>query len=220
MAKRATTSDAASPINLAKEKLEESQITIEQAKALGMEFLDPIATRQLGENFSAYPSIKINYFDPHTGAAMRPRAKWPEFFRVRYLYPAHLTPDERAKLPRYSQLSGVGACAYFPSCMPWPEIMQDAAQQFEPADTGQIQIQHHKIRPLGLHQNQGIPPVRRLEDGPLRQRGKQTAQPDAYDRVVVDQQRFHAAASAGRRAVTVIPRPPSRAAIANVPACA
>ena len=124
MAKRGTV-DVVSPVSLARIKLEESQITLEQAKSLKIEILDAVQTRLLGENFTATPSLKINYVSPHTGKAARARNQWPEFYRVRYLYPPNLTPEQREKLPRYSQMSGVGACAYFPTCVAWAEICRD-----------------------------------------------------------------------------------------------
>ena len=113
-------------LELARRKLEESQITIAQAKALVMEVLDATETRMLGVTFNATPSIKINYVDPRTQALMRARPNWPAFFRARYLYPEGAQhPPGQDKLQRYAQEPGTGTCAYFPNVTDWPEIFKD-----------------------------------------------------------------------------------------------
>ena len=77
-------SKASGETKLAVEKLATSGLTLKNAIDLGMEFLSPDQTSKLHNSFDAKASIKLNYFDL-AGQKLKPRPKWPAFYRIRYL---------------------------------------------------------------------------------------------------------------------------------------
>ena len=98
---------------LAEEKLAGSGITMSQAKALGIEVLEPDDTLDLvGKGRAA---IKFNYYD-HKGQLLSAWPKHPPFWRVRLLgNPASFN----AESPKYLQAPGSTVCAYLPKCQDW-----------------------------------------------------------------------------------------------------
>jgi len=124
---------APADVKLAMVKLQSSGLTMEDAIALGMQFLSPDQTSKLHKSFDAKTSIKINYFGLD-GKPMRPRPKWPEFYRLRYLESGDREgrvtfsqqTDEKPK--RYVNEPEAGVAAYFPRTVDWEDIAQDTAQ--------------------------------------------------------------------------------------------
>lgn len=108
---------------LAAEKLAASELTLEEASRLGMEFLEPHQTAALGHE--PLRSLKINYFDIDG----KPAIDWPKhppFYRLRYLEePNGFDKLTEGKAQRYTQPIDTACCAYFPNSQPWPDLAQD-----------------------------------------------------------------------------------------------
>lgn len=103
-------------------KLEGSAITVDQAAAAGISYIDNAKKLSLG--FSRVAAIVITYMDPLTGAAMT-YGDGKEFHRVRYLGEVK---NKEGKVIRYSQAKGSPVRAYFPNCVDWADIVASAAQ--------------------------------------------------------------------------------------------
>ena len=105
---------------LAEAKLAGSDLTMADAKALGIDVLSPEATEALGQ--PALPALRFNYYAP-TGEPMRdwPGADRAPFYRLRFLEVKKdfnaVNPDARPL--RYVQPVGTACCAYFPRTTDW-----------------------------------------------------------------------------------------------------
>lgn len=111
---------------LAKEKLAQSELSLEAAELLGMEVLEPAQTAALG--FEPLCALKINYFD----LKGKPASDWPKappFYRLRYLEESN-TFDKvtSAKAQRYTQAPNTVCCAYFPNNVDWESLAKDPNQ--------------------------------------------------------------------------------------------
>lgn len=107
---------------LARAKLEESGLTVDDAKRLGISWHTPEETRALCSSFWGLPSLKIPYHDPRSGAPASSAPKWPSFYRVRALRAPAPLPDDFKK---YLQAPDTGVCAYFPRLIDWKPIISD-----------------------------------------------------------------------------------------------
>lgn len=113
---------------LAAAKFASSGLDVADAVKLGMDALTPFQTQSLSKGFHEVPSIRIPYFDPRNPLKpLRPRADWPDFFRLRYLKepPQGFVPS---KPLRYVQPAHSGVCAYFPRNLDWSAILDDFSQ--------------------------------------------------------------------------------------------
>lgn len=104
---RAVKSDA---VEACLKKLSESGLDEEDAKALGLEFLEPKEAKSLGDWSFGFPTIKINYFGWDNQSI--------NWYRVRYLG----TPTDGKKQLRYLQPPGTGVRAYFPRTIKWSDL--------------------------------------------------------------------------------------------------
>jgi len=113
-------------LQLAKDKLQTSGLTVADAEILGIEFLDAAKTAQAHKAFKALTSLKINYYSPIDGKPLSPWPKWPAFYRIRYLeQPADFNQLTEAKPMRYVNEPGAGVAAYFPRNVDWSTIIAD-----------------------------------------------------------------------------------------------
>lgn len=114
-------------IKLAEERLQQSGLEGVSLASLHMEVLTATETDALAPHFPKIASLLINYMDPFTNQAtaqpMRHRPLWPGFKRIRILGPAPM--DTRGKPLRYMQSTGIGVCAYFPTCIDWMPVLND-----------------------------------------------------------------------------------------------
>lgn len=126
-------SKASGETKLAVEKLATSGLTLKNAIDLGMEFLSPDQTSKLHNSFDAKASIKLNYFDL-AGQKLKPRPKWPAFYRIRYLENesknavASFSQQAEEKPKRYTNEPEAGVAAYFPKVVDWFDIAGDPGQ--------------------------------------------------------------------------------------------
>ncbi len=115
---------------LAIDKLKSSGLDKFTVQELCMQPLTAEQTAAIGPNFSACPSLRINYMDPYVENApaqpLRHRPMAPGFFRVRYLGP-NLPTSRDGKPIRYMQPSNIGVCAYFPPLLDWATILADSS---------------------------------------------------------------------------------------------
>lgn len=114
---------------LALDKLATSGLTPEDAKLLGVEYINDCS--KLNPKFQAVPGLKIPYFCPETGDPLSARPKWPEFYRLRYLAQDTTSFDSQTetKGQRYTQPAGTGVCAYFPMNQEdWADLIEDTDQ--------------------------------------------------------------------------------------------
>ncbi len=109
-------------LDLAKEKLALSELSLEDAQELGMEILTAAQTQALG--FDPLPSIKLNYFDIDG----KPATDWPKgkpFYRIRYLgEPNTFAKVSTEKPQRYTQPADTACCAYFPKSVDWTHLLK------------------------------------------------------------------------------------------------
>jgi len=110
---------------LAEAKLATSGLDVADAIKLRYEALAPAQTKALHPSFEALWSLKIPYFDPRNLAKpLAAHAKWPGFYRLRYLRPHGDGKDD----VRYTNEPAAGVVAYFPPNVDWPAILPDADQ--------------------------------------------------------------------------------------------
>ena len=111
-------------LDLAKNKLASSGLTPADAERLGIQPpFEASETAAIDPSFHAAPSLRINYFDPRNPSKpLSARPKWPPFFRIRYLAEVRL---KSGKVQRYSQPPDTGVCAYFPTNLEWPAVLDD-----------------------------------------------------------------------------------------------
>jgi hypothetical protein len=116
---------------LALAKLQSSGLTMEDAVELGMEIMSGFQTAKLHKTFSDKISIKLNYFGID-GQPLRPRPKWPEFYRIRYLEdvddPTTFAAQTDKKKLRYTNEPEAGIAAYMPRTLDWFDIAGDPDQ--------------------------------------------------------------------------------------------
>ncbi len=102
-------------------KLALSDLDLQDAQRLGIEFLSAAQVDDLG--FEKLPALKINYFDP----AGRPLSDWPKrppFYRLRYLAEKNdFKKFTDAKPQRYTQPPDSVCCAYFPKGTDWRVLL-------------------------------------------------------------------------------------------------
>ena len=112
---------------LAIDKLASSGLTLDDAKLLRIEYLNAEQTHEEHSSFSALPSLKFNYIDPHTGEPSRCAPGRPVFARYRYLKndPNDIAAAAKGKPRRYTNAPGVGVCAYFPTSIDWKAVLAD-----------------------------------------------------------------------------------------------
>ncbi len=106
---------------------------MEDMAALGMEVMSDYGTAQLHPSFTAKASLKINYYGID-GSPLKPRPKWPAFYRVRYLEdvsadeaPSFSQSADKKKI-RYVNEPDAGIAAYFPKIVDWFEIAADTSK--------------------------------------------------------------------------------------------
>ena len=113
-----------------KDKLDESGLTLADAKALGIEPLTRGQTADLHPAFQALQALKINYYD-HLGQPLPDRPASAPFYRIRYLEeppPSFADVGEKKKKPlRYTQPPGTLPVAYFPRSIPWAPLVTDTS---------------------------------------------------------------------------------------------
>lgn len=116
---------ASSAFELALAKLESSGLSEKDMQVLRMEALEPEETKKLHETFRPIAALKIPYFDPRDlSKPLSAKAKWPPFYRLRYLRPGGDAKDD----VRYTNEPGSGVVGYFPPSVDWPRIIQDPEQ--------------------------------------------------------------------------------------------
>lgn len=110
---------------LAADKLATSGLGVADAVKLRYEALSPAQTKALHPSFEPLWSLKIPYFNPtDLGKPLAAHAKWPGFYRLRYLRPGGDSKDD----VRYTNEPASGVVAYFPPNVDWPKIVPDAEQ--------------------------------------------------------------------------------------------
>lgn len=123
MAKRSNTSPA---MQLCINKMESSGLTEDDARALGIEFLEPSSTASLHGSFMAMASLKFNYFDLQS----RPLSDVPgggPYYRLRYLPAPGF--DAAAKMDRkYVQEPRTAPVAYYPKLSDWNVLTTDISE--------------------------------------------------------------------------------------------
>jgi hypothetical protein len=130
--KRATKSSvpkgSSAETKLGVEKLLTSGLSMQDAVDLGIEMLSGFQTAALHPSFAAKASLKLNYYDL-SGAPLKPRPKWPDFYRIRYLEDVTDEVSFEAatdKKPlRYTNEPEAGVAAYFPKIVDWFELAGD-----------------------------------------------------------------------------------------------
>lgn len=126
MARRKAPSEA---MELAIAKLESSGLTLDDARLLGIDVLEPRETAGLHPSFKDVPSLRFKYKNPWKPIeGLRPFPKWPEFYRLRYLrQPTDFTAITDKKPVRYVQEPNSGVCAYFPTIgdVQWAKVLKD-----------------------------------------------------------------------------------------------
>lgn len=126
---------APSSHELAVAKLESSGLTWADAKLLGITVHDSAA--DINEIFPPVPGIKFTYFDPLTFQPAEFANGWGPYYRVRRL---DSPPKEsgfakqaensgkKKKFTRFFQEESSGVMAYFPTNIPWEDIINDPGQ--------------------------------------------------------------------------------------------
>lgn len=104
-------------------KLLGSLLTEEDAKILGMEYLEAEETRKISK--VARPSIKLNYFNPTTKEPLADHKSCEPFYRLRYLTPPK-QPIITKNPMRYAQPPRTIPAAYYPMNIEWGPILCDA----------------------------------------------------------------------------------------------
>lgn len=106
---------------LFEERLAESGLTRDDAKALGLEPVD--SAKSLHPSFDDRPAMVIRYRFPTADRS-------PPFFRVRYLgpQPPGFADQSDAKPRRYAQEPGTGSRAYFPAPVDWGAVFSDPSR--------------------------------------------------------------------------------------------
>lgn len=108
------------------QKLEESGLTIEDAKLLGIKFLDRNQTAKCHPSFKSLKSLKLNYYDADGILAKFVDEK---FYRIRYLEKPQGFDGMTDKKPlRYVQPPGTRPFAYFPKNLKWRELINDPSE--------------------------------------------------------------------------------------------
>lgn len=117
---------------LAEEKLASSGLTLEDAKALGIEVLTGSEVLSLDPGYRKYnyAALKFIYRDPN-GADIRAHTKAAPFHRLRFLEAPKVDPTaaaltgKKAKPLRYVQPPETPPYPYYPSNQSWPELLAD-----------------------------------------------------------------------------------------------
>lgn len=111
-------------------KLESSGLDEDDARVLGIEFLEREQTDALDFSFHPLYALKLNYFDVF-GDPLPDWPSCPPFFRIRYLEEAHdfesIAKKKDDKPLRYTQPSNTVVTAYFPQNMDWADIAADVS---------------------------------------------------------------------------------------------
>lgn len=109
------------------EKLESSGLTIDDAKKLRIQVLSGEETAALSKSFKALPALRLNYYDPRDPQKLLSGwPGWPGFYRIRYLKKSMDFSDAtKGKSIRYAQPFESGVCAYFPTTVNWPDIIDN-----------------------------------------------------------------------------------------------
>lgn len=112
-------------LDLGTEKLSSSGLTLEDAKQLGIEFLEASSTAELHPSFRPLCSLKLPYHDPFG----KPISDWPKgkpFYRLRYLeVGTDFASMTEAKPTRYVQEPKTVPVAYYPKNQTWGHIVND-----------------------------------------------------------------------------------------------
>lgn len=117
-------------IELGFEKLKSSGLTLEDAKALGIEILTKGETQKSCKGFKPLAALKINYFDLEGN----PIADWHNakpFYRIRYLEKSNSAYDnmQGKKEVRYVQEPFTAPVAYYPrGFTDWVSLAADTSQ--------------------------------------------------------------------------------------------
>ena len=107
------------------EKLKSSGLTLADARALGISFVQDAST--LHHSFDKCPAMVLPYFDT-AGAPTAASKNAAQFYRVRFLRENNVNGFAQvagAKEQRYSQPPGSGLCAYFPRVIDWEALALD-----------------------------------------------------------------------------------------------
>jgi hypothetical protein len=106
---------------LGRADLARSQLTLDDARALGIEFLEAPQVTQLHPSFRSSPALKLNYFDA--------RGKTLNFYRLRYLADADgLARGTKKGTQRYAQPPGTPPQVYFAKAVKsWAAHLEDPA---------------------------------------------------------------------------------------------
>lgn len=108
-------------------KLQESGLTDQDAKQLGMELLDKNDTEALGRGAQKLPSIKLNYFNVFGKQVVE--CDKQEFYRLRYLdEPKGFESSTNKKPLRYVQPPKTEPHAYFPLSVQWSDFIHDVSK--------------------------------------------------------------------------------------------
>lgn len=114
-------------IELTQAKLESSGLTLEDAEALGIEFLSREQTAAHVKTNGPLISIKLNYLHPRTGEPLSDWPKAPPYWRLRYLeQPLGFESMGDKKPLRYVQPFDTAPVAYYPGNQAWDEVLDDA----------------------------------------------------------------------------------------------
>ena len=115
---------------LAREKLESSGITLEQAKRAGISWHGVAETKAFTPHAWDLPSLRIPYFQPTTTekwetvmVPLSPHPGYGQFYRIRCLRDPRPLPHDFA---RYLQASS-GVCGYFPPTTDWGAVIHNPA---------------------------------------------------------------------------------------------
>jgi hypothetical protein len=108
---------------VALKKFAESNLTLTDARLLGMELLDAIDTALISPQKAALPSIKLNYYD-YLGNPVKDKPTNPYFYRLRYLG-EEKGFDGKSKYGKYAQPIGTAPMVYWPKNQNWTDIVND-----------------------------------------------------------------------------------------------
>jgi hypothetical protein len=117
-------------IELAKVKLKEYGLTLEDAKTLHISAVTATQVKALHQAHEARGALKIDYMDPQR----KPMSDWPKappFYRLRYLEqpPSAFGEEEKKKdITRYAQVPRTVPVAYYPANVDWARIVANVEE--------------------------------------------------------------------------------------------